>query len=254
MRILCIINHPTGLPYLVGEEIAEAGGECVHVNPHEGQTLPQDSDDFAGLLVLGGAMSAGDRDNDHVFEPMTALIRTFHAEEKPVLGICLGSQLLARSFAARVYPHADLEVGYVPLTVTDAGARDPLLCGVGREQVIFEWHYETFDLPDQAELLMTGRDCRHQAFRVGATSYGFQCHFEVDAERVRYWLEAGRETLDKHRGRHATATDREIRARIPRYAARAESFARGVSRNWMAMVSAQTGQGRLRPGRARSPH
>ena len=124
---------------------------------------------------------------------------------------------------------------------------------VGREQVIFEWHYETFDLPDQAGLLMTGRDCRHQAFRIGATSYGFQCHFEVDAERVTHWLEAGRETLEKHRGPRAAATDREIRAQIPRYAARAESFARGVSRNWMAMVSAQAGQGHLRPGGARAP-
>ena len=236
VKILAIINHPSALPYLIGQHIEARGAACHSIDPHQGDTVPADPDGFAGLLVLGGAMSAGDRDYDHVFEPVTALIRAFHGGAKPVLGVCLGSQLLARSFDKPVYPHADLEVGYVPLTITEAGASDPLLRELAPDQTIFEWHEDTFELPDGAELLMTGQHCRNQAFRIGTSSYGFQCHFEVDAPQVLIWLEAGRENLLKHRGARAEAVDRDIRAQIPQYVAGAVQFAHTVTHKWMDLV------------------
>ena len=239
VQILAIISHPTALPYLIGERIAARGASWRNVNPHEGGVLPPSPQGLAGLLVLGGSMSVADPAYDHVFEPVTALIRAFHAEQKPVLGVCLGSQLLARSFAAAVYPLDDLEVGYVALELTDAGAEDALLAGLSRRQTIFEWHEDTFDLPAGAELLMTGATCRHQAFRVGATSYGFQCHFEVGASQIETWIGAGRANLKQHRGPRADAVEHEIRTQMPAHAEAAGRFARTLADGWMDLVAAR---------------
>ena len=243
VQILAIINHPSALPYLIGERIAARGASCYNVNPHAGGVLPRNPDGHAGLLVLGGSMSVADPDYDHVFEPVTALIRAFHAADKPVLGVCLGSQLLARSFAGAVYPLGDLEVGYVPLELTDAGAKDALLTGLARRQTIFEWHEDTFDLPAQAELLMTGATCRHQAFRVGATSYGFQCHFEVGASEIETWIGAGRDNLEQHRGARADAVEYQIRSEMSDYAPAAARFARTLADGWMDLVVARAERG-----------
>ena len=242
MQILAIINHPSALPYLIGERIEARGASCHNVNPHAGGVLPQNPDGHAGLLVLGGSMSAADPDYDHIFELVTTLIRAFHAAEKPVLGVCLGSQLLARSFAGAVYPLGDLEVGYVPLELTDAGAKEAVLAGLARRQTIFEWHEDTFDLPTGAELLMTGATCRHQGFRVGATSYGFQCHFEVGASQIETWIGAGRDNLEQHRGARADAVENQIRSQMSDYAPAAARFARTLADGWMDLVVARAGR------------
>ena len=237
MQILAVISHPRALPYLIGERIAARGGTCHNINPHRGGVLPAGPVGYDGLLVLGGSMSAANPEFDPVFTPLMELIREIHEVQKPVLGVCLGSQLLARSFDADVYPLNGLEVGYTPLHITESGAADSLLTGLSRRQTIFEWHEDTFDLPNGAELLMSGDNCHHQAFRIGSTSYGFQCHFEVDSRHIEVWIKEGRADLVYYHGVGADEVERDIRRQMTRHVRLSSKFAYHVGDRWIDLIS-----------------
>jgi GMP synthase-like glutamine amidotransferase len=103
-----------------------------------------------------------------------------------VLGICLGSQLLASALGAVVRRNPASEIGWFDLQFTSAAADDPLFTGLDRETV-FHWHGETFDLPPGAELLGSSELCRNQAFRAGDCAYGLQFHLEVTPEMIADW-------------------------------------------------------------------
>ena len=104
----------------------------------------------------------------------------------PILGICLGAQLIARTMGAQVRRNAAKEIGWFDLRFTDAAAEDPLFRDLQKETV-FHWHGETFDLPDGAQLLASSELCRNQAFRIGDRVYGLQFHLEVMPEMIADW-------------------------------------------------------------------
>jgi len=105
----------------------------------------------------------------------------------PVLGICLGSQLIAKALGARVYRNAELEIGWDAVHLTEAGRADPLFRGIESPATFFHWHGETFDLPDGAVSLAHSAKTRHQAYRFGSNVYGLQFHPEVDAAMIADW-------------------------------------------------------------------
>jgi GMP synthase (glutamine-hydrolysing) len=120
--------------------------------------------------------------------PEIATIRAAVHRGIPVLGICLGAQLIARALGARVYRNPEKEIGWSPLQWTAAASADPLFHGFRDPETVFQWHGETFDLPPGAEHLAYSSACRHQAFRTGANVYGIQFHLEVTPEIVEEWL------------------------------------------------------------------
>ena len=139
-----------------------------------------------GLILMGGPMSAND---DLPWIPREiAAIREAVLRGIPVLGVCLGAQLIARALGARVYPNAEKEIGWSPVHFTEAAASDPLFHGFSGPETVFQWHADTFDLPPGAEHLAWSRACRHQAFRVGRNVYGLQFHLEVTPEIIAGWL------------------------------------------------------------------
>ena len=174
-HILMVLNDYLGTPGLLGQVITQRGGYYQSYQPHRpyaltpgtGPTLPMDHRPYHGLVVLGGAMDAWNDADYPAFQRILQLIRAFHDAGKPVLGICLGAQLLARAFGAPVYRHHHPEIGFHSLQRLDTARGDPLLHGLPAELSIMQWHYDTFDLPTEATLLMSGQDCRHQVFRVG---------------------------------------------------------------------------------------
>jgi len=140
---------------------------------------------YHALIFMGGPMSVND-DLPYIREEL-AIIAGAAARRQPVLGICLGSQLIARAMGARVFRNAVKEVGWYPIHFTGAAALDPLLAGVESPQEVFHWHGETFDLPGGATHLAWSADCRYQAFQIGGFLYGFQFHLEVTPEMIADW-------------------------------------------------------------------
>ena len=115
------------------------------------------------------------------------LIERALAQGTPVLGICLGSQLIARALGARVYRNRELEIGWKPVHLTDAGRRDAVLGRLASPMECFHWHGETFDIPAGAERLAWSDLCANQAYRYGANVCALQFHPEVTAEMIEDW-------------------------------------------------------------------
>jgi GMP synthase-like glutamine amidotransferase len=107
----------------------------------------------------------------------------------PILGVCLGAQLIAKAAGSRVYKNQVQEIGWYPIHWTEAAARDPVHQGLSGSDTVFHWHGETFDLPAGAELLASSDACRNQAYRVGSNIYGLQYHLEVTPAMIADWIE-----------------------------------------------------------------
>ncbi len=144
---------------------------------------------YRGLVVLGGPMNVRDRsDRAHLLTELRVIEQALK-QDKPVLGICLGAQLLAHVLGAQVHLQPEPEIGWYPLELTDAGRDDPVLRPLGPSAPVFQWHGYTFDLPDGAVQLARTRTCEQQAFRWGDSAYGLQFHPEVDQRLIGRWLE-----------------------------------------------------------------
>jgi GMP synthase (glutamine-hydrolysing) len=137
------------------------------------------------LAVLGGPIGAYE---DHLYPFLgdeIRLIESHLAAGKPVLGICLGAQLMARALGARVYPGSVKEIGFKPLTVTSEG--EALLSPL-KDQPVLHWHGDTYDLPQGAVLLASTDACAQQAFQYGRHGLAFQFHPEARQEGFERWL------------------------------------------------------------------
>ncbi len=161
--------------------------EFEYAGPFDGGGF--DLDGAAGLILMGGPMSAND-DLAYLRAELELIERAAH-KGLPILGICLGSQLIAKALGARVrvYVNRVKEIGWYPIEWTEAAERDALHSGLRGSETVFHWHGETFDLPAGAELLASSPACRNQAYRVGANIYGFQYHLEVTPEMIADWLD-----------------------------------------------------------------
>jgi GMP synthase (glutamine-hydrolysing) len=185
------------LGYL-GEALERDGIRPEYV---DAESLPDErlADPVGSLIVLGGPMGAYDVDRHAFLRTEIDLIRAFLTTERPVLGICLGAQLLAAAAGARIYPgEHGKEIGWAPVQLTEAGVIDPLWAGFPASFDTFHWHGDTFDLPADAELL--ARTERYvQAFRLGPAAYGVQFHPEVVPAQLQSWIRAYRLELERER-------------------------------------------------------
>ena len=154
------------------------------------------TDRYRGLIVLGGPMNVEDHtDRRHLLTEMHA-IESMLAQGKPVLGICLGAQLLAHVLGAPIVRHETPEIGWHPLLLTDAGRDDTVLSHHMDGAPVFQWHRYRFGIPAGAVHLAESPLCGPQAFRHGDNAYGFQFHMEVDQPLIARWL-SNRAYLDE---------------------------------------------------------
>lgn len=143
---------------------------------------------YDGLVILGGPMGVYESNKyPHLLEEIECA-RQAMEQGKPVLGICLGAQLIAAALKAGVTPNQKKEIGWYDVSLTTEGKTDPLLGELAGTEKIFQWHGDTFQVPQGAARLAESSACANQAFRYGTNVYGFQFHLEVDEAMVERWL------------------------------------------------------------------
>jgi len=155
---------------------------------------------YDALIVLGGPMNVGDQAHCPHLRTELALIDEGLRRGTPMLGICLGAQLLAHALGAPVGRNDHKELGWHEVRLTDAGVRDPVLGRLRAAEPIFHWHGDTFAIPSGAEHLAESDLCPRQAFRFGDQVYGLQFHLEVDPHLVERWLRVHQQELALVRG------------------------------------------------------
>jgi GMP synthase-like glutamine amidotransferase len=191
MRVLSIVHEPG--PYggggLFETVAAECGREHVRWLPPDGPA-PGRPRDFDAIMVFGGAMHP-DQDELHPWLPGEAdFIRDTLADGVPLLGVCLGSQLIARAADGSVHPADTAEIGWCEVALTEAGRADPVLGTLPEVVTAFQWHYYAWALPPGGTLLATS-PAAPQAFRIGDRAWAVQFHPEVTGEMLDWWYEDG---------------------------------------------------------------
>jgi GMP synthase (glutamine-hydrolysing) len=197
--LICVRNQPPD-DLGLGDEVLRSEGIPIRYVDVWREPVPSPKTASA-LVVLGGAMNADQTDRYPFLSSVRRALRVATDEGVPVLGICLGAQLLARALDAAVVPSPEVEVGFFPLRTTDASESDPLLSAYRDGDLVFQWHRDTFDLPAGATLLLTSDRVPHQAFRFGDLTWGVQFHLEVTRAAVHRWVDLMRDTLEPDWGR-----------------------------------------------------
>jgi GMP synthase-like glutamine amidotransferase len=154
--------------------------------------VPTSIDGVPGIVLMGGPMSVND--NLPWIPEITRLIRHAIAADVPVLGHCLGGQLISKALGGVITRNPVKEIGWLPITRVDSAIAQDWLDGLPREFEVFHWHGETFSIPPGATRILASRDCANQAFVIGKT-LAFQCHIEMTGDMVREWARVGADEL-----------------------------------------------------------
>jgi GMP synthase (glutamine-hydrolysing) len=213
--ILGIRNDRDDTLGITAAVLGEAGAPLVRLDAFEPDVRWPDLEEIGGLIVFGGEMNVDEIDRHPYLQTQRELVRRAVDAGLPVLGICLGAQMLARAFDAPVYRAPVRELGFKPVRVTDLGQRDALLSAFQTGDRVFQWHEDTFDLPAGADLLVAGDDVPIQAFRLGGNAWGAQFHFEADADGLEAWLRVGEPSLSRVWKRTADEVRDELRLYLP---------------------------------------
>ena len=194
MRVLVIMHVENEGPGVFGELLGprapkSKSPDCTSAthSPSRGSSTPS--------LSMGGPMNVYEEERYPFLRDETRFLQSAAEHNLPVLGICLGAQMIAKAAGAAVTKNRVEEVGWSTVSLTGEGVADPLFRGLPATLPVFQWHGDTFGIPPGGALLATGEDCRNQAFRCGG-SYGLQFHLEADRALLAAWF-AGKDAGDE---------------------------------------------------------
>lgn len=216
MRKLLVFQHSAREPLGVLDPLLRRAGFRVrYVNFARDPLAQPDVEKYSGLIVLGGPMNVDQAERyPHLHTEIDAIRRALD-KDLPILGICLGAQLLAAALGADVRPNPVREIGWYRVSTTPEARNDRLFLHFSPEQDVFQWHAYTFELPRGAIHLARTATCENQAFRYGDRAYGLQFHLEADRHLIRRWIEvpeyrAEMEATEHHVERILADTDSHV--------------------------------------------
>jgi GMP synthase-like glutamine amidotransferase len=152
--------------------------------------LPSAPEQYQAIVILGGPMNVYEEEKYPFLKAEDALLKAALRKRVPLLGVCLGAQLIAKALGAKVRKAAEKEIGWFKVNLTDNGIKDRLFLDLKSKIDVFQWHGDTFDIPDKGLHLASSKVCSNQAFKYNDNAYGLQFHLEVTKDMVQEWLDA----------------------------------------------------------------
>ena len=167
---------------------AEVGTQTRIWDAIDDEPAPQ-LGDVSGIVVFGSSYNVEHAEEHPFIDRAAAMSLEAVSRGLPVLGVCFGAQLLAWALGGEVRKAPVREIGFEPIRPSAGAATDPVLSIYDDGDHVFQWHMDTYELPDGAELLVTGDRVTNQAFRMDGPAWGVQFHLEIDAEEIELWLQ-----------------------------------------------------------------
>jgi GMP synthase-like glutamine amidotransferase len=230
---LIIRNVATEGPGILGQVLAEQGTAHRTIDAFGAEPLPETLDGVDGLVILGGPMGVYEESRHPALPKQRRLAAAAMETGLPVLGICLGAQLMASALGSRVFPGPRKEIGWAPLELTAEGAADPVLAPLATAPAVFHLHGDTFDRPEPAIHLARTNLYEMQALRMGRRAYALQFHLEFTVETI----DAVVDDPDCRADLMALGTSAEaIRAESPARVRALDPFARAVFRSFLQLA------------------
>jgi GMP synthase (glutamine-hydrolysing) len=232
MSEVLIIQHEAGEgPGTIEEELIRAGHKVRRVRIDQGDKVPNEVGVMGGLVVMGGSMGVGDQGKLSHLKDEIVLLKQFHKAEKPILGICLGAQLLAAALGTEVAA-GEKEIGWFPVRKLPDAFKDPVLRRLPENFPALMWHGDHFALPKGAVHLLSTDKCACAAFRHGKKAYGLVPHLEMTAAMVDEMVASSRKKLES-----AGVEVSGILEDTSENAEPAEELARVMWRAWIGLLS-----------------
>ncbi len=194
MNVLAVVHGANCPPGSFGDVVEERGHRLDTWPIGAGGAPPSPIEDYAAVMLFGGSMHADQEEHHPWLVEEDAFICDLLDRRVPLLGVCLGAQLVAKAAGARVFELEEPEIGWVDVELTDEAADDPVLAALPRRFPAFEWHYYAFDVPGSAVELARSGACP-QAFRLGDAAWAVQFHPEVTPAIVVRWIDEATESL-----------------------------------------------------------
>ena len=235
-KVLVIRNVSYETEGMLEQLLRDEGLELNIVDFQQDASAEPSLDGHAGLVVMGGPMGANETDRYPYLLQVERLCAEAMERSVPLVGVCLGAQIMAKILGSEVYPNPVREVGWYELTTTDAGQGDALFSELDLNEVVLQWHGDTFDLPKDAVLLASSPDCSNQAFRYGENGYAVQFHLEILESMIREWV--SRDSARGWLGKEGRISAPRILADTETYMARSEDIGRRVYTRFARMISA----------------
>jgi GMP synthase (glutamine-hydrolysing) len=191
-KALIITHVKSEGPGTLGDFLTSQNIVVEKVKLYEGEMLPEDPLNYDTIITMGGPMSVHDDVLYPLLKEEIGFLRKVIEGNVPLLGICLGAQLIARACDAPVEEASNREIGWKNVFITEEGKKDMLFQGIPGVMRVFQWHKDTFEIPEGATFLATGWDCENQAFRY-RNAFGLQFHVEVTRGMLSEWFEGSPE-------------------------------------------------------------
>ena len=187
MNVLILQHYANEGPGTIGSFLSSRGVRTKIIRLCDGVGIPSNALEYDAIISMGGPMNVYEEDQYPFLREETSLLKKAIGLRIPILGVCLGAQMIAKAAGARIVKSPKEEVGWFDVEFTQLGRSDRLLIGLPNQLEVFQWHGDMFEIPVGGGLLATSRSCPHQALKFGS-AYGLQFHVEVTREMLGEWF------------------------------------------------------------------